>query len=59
MIDLEKVVKETQALCREVGKFIGTEAQNFSRNKVQLKKSSSDLVSYVDKQAEQKNSYKT
>lgn len=54
MIELENIVVETQSLCKEVGKFIQAEAQNFSRNRVHSKKSSSDLVSYVDKESEQK-----
>lgn len=51
MQSYESIVAEVLPLCREVGDFIRTEAQRFSRSSVELK-GKSDLVSYVDKQSE-------
>ena len=46
------ILKEVVATCKKAGNFIRTESLSFDRNHVQEKKSFSDLVSYVDKQAE-------
>ncbi|MEM9324011.1 MAG: inositol monophosphatase family protein [Bacteroidota bacterium] len=52
MQDLEKLTAEVAKLTRAVGQFIKTEAQAFDRGRVELK-GKSDLVSYVDKGAEE------
>lgn len=44
--------KEVIQLCEEVGSFIRSENQNFDRSKIEQKGSFSNLVSYVDKEAE-------
>jgi myo-inositol-1(or 4)-monophosphatase len=49
--DLEKNVME---LCREVGDFMETEIKGFDRNRIEQKGSSSNLVSYVDKESEKR-----
>lgn len=49
--DLEKNVI---ALCQEVGTFIKNENENFDRTRIEQKGSFSNLVSYVDKEAEKK-----
>ena len=51
MIDLEPITTEVRKVCLQAGDFIAKEAQGFSRSRVELK-GKSDLVSYVDKQAE-------
>ncbi len=47
------ITKELALLCKEVSKFIALEAQNFDNSKIEHK-GLNDLVSYVDKTAEQK-----
>ncbi len=49
--DLEKNVIE---LCHEVGAFISKESKAFDRTRIEQKGSFSNLVSYVDKEAEKK-----
>lgn len=46
--------KETLALCEEVGAFIGKELEGFDLSRIEQKGSSSNLVSYVDKESEKK-----
>lgn len=53
MSKINEFVAEVQVICKEVGAFIRKEAEGFSKDAVQLK-GKSDLVSYVDKQSEQK-----
>lgn len=53
MEHLGLLTKSVSELAIEVGQFIREEAQNFDTDKVELK-GKSDLVSYVDKQAEKK-----
>lgn len=52
-MDLQKVLEQTIPLTREVGRFIKQEGQSFDRSNIE-KKGFNDLVSYVDKQAEEK-----
>ncbi|MEM6360815.1 MAG: inositol monophosphatase family protein [Bacteroidota bacterium] len=53
MIDLKTINDHVRATCMEVGAFILNEAGRFSKDSIELK-GVNDLVSYVDKQAEQK-----
>ncbi len=53
-MQLEKIISEVSTTCQEVGKFLINESRSFSKEKVEFKKSQSDLVSYVDKTAEQR-----
>lgn len=53
MIDLKTINNKVRATCMEVGAFIQDEAACFSKDSIELK-GVNDLVSYVDKQAEQK-----
>ena len=48
---LEKNVVE---LCQEVGAFMSKEQQGFDLSKIEQKGSSSNLVSYVDKESEKR-----
>lgn len=52
-MDLQAVLEQTKALTKEVGHFIKQEGQQFDRKNIE-KKGFNDLVSYVDKQAEEK-----
>ena len=52
-MNLQAVLEKTIPLTKEVGQFIKKEGQNFDRKNIE-KKGFNDLVSYVDKQAEQK-----
>ena len=52
-MDLQTVLEQTIPLTREVGQFIKQEGNNFDRSNIE-KKGFNDLVSYVDKQAEEK-----
>jgi len=45
---------ELAKICRETGAFILTESENFKKSSIELKKGFSDLVSYVDKEAERR-----
>ena len=51
MIELESITSEVRKVCLQASDFIAKEAQVFSKSHVELK-GKSDLVSYVDKQAE-------
>lgn len=52
MINLETLCKEVVQLSKEVGAFIRTEAKGFTADKIEHK-GLNDLVSYVDKSAEE------
>ncbi|MFN6090387.1 MAG: inositol monophosphatase family protein, partial [Cyclobacteriaceae bacterium] len=51
-MNLLLVEKQVIQLCEEVGNFIRTENENFDRTRIEQKGSFSNLVSYVDKEAE-------
>jgi myo-inositol-1(or 4)-monophosphatase len=51
-MNLVSVEKEVIQLCEEVADFIRAENKNFDRSKIEQKGSFSNLVSYVDKEAE-------
>lgn len=51
-MDLERILTQTTAIVKQVGGFIRQEGQNFDRDNIE-KKGFNDLVSYVDKQAEE------
>jgi myo-inositol-1(or 4)-monophosphatase len=53
-MNLTLVEKQVIHLCEEVADFIRTENQNFDRTKIEQKGSFTNLVSYVDKEAEKK-----
>ncbi len=52
MIDLVPILERTKQTAKEAGAFIRRERMDFDRNKVE-EKGLNDLVSYVDKQAEE------
>jgi len=52
-MDLEQIVNEVITLSKEVGSFIRQERHNFSADKIEYK-GLNDMVSYVDKSAEEK-----
>lgn len=54
MLELSNLVTEVVSLSRQVGAFIRQEGRNFDWSKVEQKNRFNDLVSYVDKQAEEK-----
>lgn len=54
MIDLAQMEMDVIELSSEVAHFIGKEAKNFDKNKIEHKNSSNNLVSYVDKEAEKR-----
>lgn len=51
MIDLKHITTEITKIAKEAGAFIRDEAKGFSKDKVEYK-GKSDMVSYVDKEAE-------
>ncbi len=51
-MNLAELEKKVICLCEEVGTFMRTELKNFDRSKIEQKGSFSNLVSYVDKEAE-------
>ncbi|GAA0891543.1 inositol monophosphatase family protein [Fulvivirga kasyanovii] len=53
MSDLKQILESAKKLTLEVGKFIRTESKNFKKSDIEHK-GFNDLVSYVDKQAEEK-----
>lgn len=53
-MNLAQVEKQVIELCAEVGEFIRKENKNFDRSKIEQKDSFSNLVSYVDKEAEKR-----
>lgn len=53
-MNLAVIEKQVISLCEEVGDFIRKENENFDRSKIEQKGSFSNLVSYVDKEAEKR-----
>ena len=53
-MDYREITTKLAAICRETGAFILAESENFNKGKVEYKKGFSDMVSYVDKEAERK-----
>src|SRR5690606_16379634 len=53
MEDIERILYKTISICKQVGAFIKYEQDNFNRSSIEYK-GLNDLVSFVDKQAEQK-----
>lgn len=53
-INLAEVEKEVIRVCRDVGSFIRQEALAFDRSRIEFKEGFNNLVSYVDKEAEQR-----
>ncbi|MCX8491142.1 MAG: inositol monophosphatase family protein [Cyclobacteriaceae bacterium] len=53
-MNLLSVEKQVMQLCEDVGNFIRTENENFDRSRIEQKGSFSNLVSYVDKEAEKR-----
>src|SRR5688572_24367948 len=51
-MELSDLCRKTVKLCEHVGDFIRKEAESFDINRIE-KKGFNDLVSYVDKQAEE------
>ncbi len=51
-MNLLLIEKQVIQLCEDVGNFIRTENENFDRSRIEQKGSFSNLVSYVDKEAE-------
>ena len=51
-MNLVSIQQQVIQLCEEVGGFIRKENENFDRSKIEQKGSFSNLVSYVDKEAE-------
>lgn len=51
-MDLQKILEQTAELTKKTGGFIRDEGRNFDRSNIE-KKGFNDLVSYVDKQAEE------
>ncbi len=51
-MDLDKILDHTIQVAKEAGAFIRKEREDFDWSKVEQKKTFSDLVSYVDKEAE-------
>ncbi len=53
-MNLETITQQVVDISREVGDFIRQERKNFDHDRVEQKKGFNDLVSYVDKEAEEK-----
>lgn len=53
-LNLEAIENEVVGICREVASFIRQEASEFDRSRIEFKQGFNNLVSYVDKEAEQK-----
>src|SRR5690606_22235070 len=53
-MNLQKIKENVIVLCEEVGEFIRTEAVHFDLSRIEQKNSFNNLVSYVDKEAEQR-----
>ena len=51
-MDLENICHQTIALVKKTGKFIQKERENFDTSRIEFKGSHSNMVSYVDKEAE-------
>ena len=54
MMNLQLIKNDLLVICEEVGDFIRAEAENFDLSRIEQKTSFNNLVSYVDKEAEQK-----
>ena len=52
-MNIQQIISKTEVIARDVGDFIRTESKSFDQNTVELK-GKSNLVSYVDKTAEQR-----
>ncbi len=52
MTDLKKIEEQVVLLTDEVGEFIRTESKNFDKSRVEQKEGFNNLVSYVDKESE-------
>ena len=53
-MNLQNLIKPVIAICEEVGEFIRKEGENFDLTRIEQKTSFNNLVSYVDKEAEQR-----
>lgn len=53
-VDLKNTMSHVIEVCKEVADFIYTESNNFDRSRIEQKTSFNNLVSYVDKEAEQR-----
>lgn len=53
-MNLAQLEKNTIDLCTEVAAFMRTELENFDHSRIEQKGSSSNLVSYVDKESEKR-----
>ena len=53
-MNLALLEKEVITLCDEVGEFMNKELAGFDRTRIEQKGSSSNLVSYVDKESERR-----
>lgn len=53
-LNLQEIQKAVCTICEETGDFIRTEARNFDLSRVEQKTGFNNLVSYVDKEAEQR-----
>src|SRR6188474_869896 len=53
-VDLKITMSNVIEVCTEVAEFIYTEGTNFDRSRIEEKGSFNNLVSYVDKEAEQR-----
>ncbi len=53
-MDLQRVTQSVIELCEETGAFIRNEAENFDLSRIEQKTAFNNLVSYVDKEAEQR-----
>lgn len=53
-MNLGIIEQQVIEICREVAHFIQTEAKAFDRSRIEFKQGFNNLVSYVDKEAEQK-----
>jgi myo-inositol-1(or 4)-monophosphatase len=51
-MNLARIESQVMDLCKEVGRFMHEENHNFDRSRIEQKGSFSNLVSYVDKEAE-------
>lgn len=52
-LNLQALEQEVTSICKEVGAFIRAEAQAFDRSRIEFKQGFNNLVSYVDKEAEE------
>ncbi len=53
-MDLQRITQNVIELCEETGAFIRKEAEHFDLSRIEHKTKFNNLVSYVDKEAEQK-----